>query len=49
MHNELVPRRDQNLLSEIQRDALDERTSLAATLRKCIMLGSQVSVTLKPS
>ena len=34
-------RREQDLLTQIERDALDEGASLAATLRKCIVLGAQ--------
>lgn len=34
-------RREQDLLPQIERDALDEGAPLAATLRKCIALGAQ--------
>ncbi len=36
-----VPRGDQALLTQIERDALDDTVPLAATLRKCIALGAQ--------
>jgi hypothetical protein len=36
-----MPRRDQGLLTEIERGALDDKVSLAATLRTCITLGAQ--------
>ena len=36
-----MPRRDESLLAEIERGALDDRVSLAATLRQCIALGAQ--------
>jgi hypothetical protein len=33
--------RERSLLTEIERDALDDNVSLAATLRKCVALGGQ--------
>jgi hypothetical protein len=36
-----MPRGGQDLLTQIERDALDEGVPLAATLRKCIALGAQ--------
>jgi AbiTii len=36
-----VPRGGQDLLTQIEHDALDEGLPLAATLRKCIALGAQ--------
>jgi AbiTii len=36
-----VPRRDQSLLAEIERGALDHRAPLTAVLQKCIALGGQ--------
>jgi hypothetical protein len=36
-----VPRRDQSLLAEIERLAVDHRTPLTAVLQKCIALGGQ--------
>jgi hypothetical protein len=41
MHNDTVSRRDNSLLAEIERGALDDRVPLATTLRKCILLGAQ--------
>lgn len=41
VHNGTVSRRDNSLLAEIERDALNEAAPLAATLRKCIALGAQ--------
>jgi AbiTii len=37
----LMARREQNLLVEIERDALDEAVPLAVVLRKCIILGGR--------
>jgi len=34
-------RTDQSLLAQIERDAIDDRVTLATTLRKCIRLGAQ--------
>jgi len=39
--NDLMARRDQSLLAEIERGALNDSVSLAATLRRCIALGAQ--------
>ena len=36
-----MARRDQGLLGEIERDLLDDTKPLAATLRKCLLLGGQ--------
>ncbi len=38
-----MPRGGQDLLTQIERDALDEGVPLAATLRKCIALGAQAA------
>lgn len=37
----MVARRDNDLLSEIERDVLDESKSVASALRKCLALGGQ--------
>jgi hypothetical protein len=34
-------RRDDSLIEEIERDALDESVPLAAALRKCVVLGGK--------
>ncbi len=39
-----MSRRGQGLLAEIERDALDDRVSLAMTLRKCVALGGQTRI-----
>jgi hypothetical protein len=41
VNNGSVSRRDGSLLTEIERDALDDRVPLASILRKCIALGAQ--------
>lgn len=41
MHNDTVSRRDNSLLADIERGALDDNVPLATTLRRCIALGAQ--------
>ena len=40
-HNGHMARREDNLIGDIEREALDDRASLAGALRKCVVLGGK--------